>query len=99
MSCVFIELPEKSKNRALIEARIRAVLDAQGDDICGFALVVWGSDTRSTADLGCEVTNGPHIPTILVPDFVRNRLLAQQIEVWTVDSMNGYEPPPKDGPA
>lgn len=91
-----LPFPQASENRRDIERRLRAVLDAQGDDICGFAIVVWGSDTRSTADLGAKLQAGSVIPEILIPDFVRNRLLAVKIEQWTVDAVNGYSPPPEN---
>lgn len=91
-----LDFPQFNENRAAIEKRIRAVLDAQGDDICGFALVVWASDTRSTADLGAKVHDGSVIPEILIPDFVRNRLLAVKIEEWTVDTVRGYVAPSDD---
>jgi hypothetical protein len=96
MSAEIIQLPAISENRSNIEKRFRAVLDAQGDDICGFALVVWGSNTRSTADLGAKIHAGSVIPEILIPDFVRNRLLAVKIEEWTVDTVRGYVAPDDD---
>ena len=96
MSATILQFPTISENRKNIEKRFRAVLDAHGEDICGFALVVWGSDTRSTADLGVKIHDGSVIPEILIPDFVRNRLLAVKIEQWTIDELN---PPPTDDPA
>lgn len=59
------------------------VFRKHGDNVAGFALVIWGSDGGSTCD--AQVADGSSIPTILVPDFVRNRLLAQRIEQWTLD--------------
>lgn len=55
------------------------------DDCAGFALVIWGADGTSTA--ACQIARSNSIPSILVPDFVRNRLLAQRIESWTLDSV------------
>lgn len=34
---------------------------------------------------------GSPIPTIMAPDFVRNRLLAEVIGGWTIDVINGVE--------
>jgi hypothetical protein len=63
----------------------KVVVDAQGEDLAGFALVVWGADLSSTSD--CKVGQGSTIPSILVADFVRNRLLAQRIEDWTIERL------------
>lgn len=100
MSAELLSLPDIEENRRDIEYRIRRVLDSHGKGMCGFALVVWGADGRSTADLGTKTPdNGLVIPEILVPDFVRNRLLAVKIEDWTVDTVRGYQTPPSDDPA
>lgn len=53
--------------------------------LAGYAFVAWGTDGMSIAHLQ---SNG-QIPSILVPDFVRNRLLAEKIEDWTIDTLNG----------
>lgn len=50
----------------------------------GFAVMIWGSDGSTVY----AHTDGS-IPSILVPDFVRNRLLASRIEAWTIDTING----------
>lgn len=71
--------------RADFLAFCRNTVDLQGDDFVGFALVVWGSDQSSTAE--CMVSQGSCIPTILVPDFVKNRLLAERIERWTREGL------------
>jgi hypothetical protein len=97
VSAEIIQFPVLNENRANIERRIRDALDAHGPKVCGFALVVWGEDGRSTADLGTHTPeSGMVIPEILVPDFVRNRLLACKIEDWTLDSVRGYQAPPED---
>ncbi len=70
--------------------RVMAALDGR---VAGMAIVVWGPDGASVA--GMTVTPISKIPSILVPDFVRNRLLAECIESWTLDSIEG--PPQKDG--
>lgn len=51
----------------------------------GAAIAVWDIDGSSICDLQSNGT----IPAILVPDFVRNRLLAAKIEDWTIDTLNG----------
>lgn len=54
-------------------------------DIAGIAIVVWSADGGSAANL--RISPASKIPSILVPDFVRNRLLAERIEQWTLDSV------------
>lgn len=82
--------PEKDVDRTLIERRIRAVLDGHGGDFAGFALVVWNAEGASTADMANrEPRQGAYIPAILIPDFVRNRLLGMKIEEWAVDTIRG----------
>lgn len=53
------------------------------------ALVVWDADCNSTAKM--VVSDMSSIPTILVPDFVRNRLLAERIETWTLETLRDQE--------
>lgn len=73
--------------RWMAEKTIRDVIKGPGVPIAGFALVAWQADYTSIAV--CKVGGASSIPTILVPDFVRNRLLAQRIEAWTIDTING----------
>jgi len=54
-------------------------------DISGFALVIWHENGATTAD----VANWGNLPGILIPDLVRNRLLGDKIEQWTIDRING----------
>lgn len=54
-------------------------------NVAGFALVAWGPDGSSVAEM--QVSKASNIPSMLVPDFVRNRLLAQKIEDWTLDEV------------
>lgn len=75
-------------NRQAADDRIRKCLDAQGTDIAGFAFVVWGSDMKSVAEL--QVWDNP-IPSAVVPDFVRNRLLADRIETWTLETLRNQK--------
>lgn len=100
MSAELLSFPKIDENRCHIEQRIRTVLDAHGPDICGFALVVWDSRGTSTADAAVkQPENGVAIPPILIPDFVRNRLLGEQIEQWAVDKILGNNLPPTKPPA
>ena len=57
--------------------------------------MVWASDGTSTSKCLSRV-NSP-IPSILIPDFVRNKLLAEKIEAWTIDSLNYPAPIPPLG--
>lgn len=66
------------KRRLTVMRRVTACLDVH-TDIDGFAFVVWGHDLGST----CYSAGGRTMPAILVPDFVRNRLLAERISDWT----------------
>lgn len=62
------------------ENRMQRVIDAHAERIAGFAIVVWAPDGASTALTVANETS--RMPSILVPDFVRNRLLADTIERW-----------------
>lgn len=73
--------------RHLAEQTIRDVVKAASSPIAGFALVTWQADGASIAV--CKVGGASGIPSIMVPDFVRNRLLAQRIESWTIETING----------
>lgn len=55
-----------------------------GGRLGGFAFMIWDTDGSSTVDAANMDGN---IPTILIPDFVRNRLLAARIEQWTLDTI------------
>lgn len=79
---VLLRKPED--HRAAIADCVNSILNGHGTDIAGMAFVVWGSDMQSTADM--KVFGNP-IPTMLVPDFVRNRLLAERIETWTLEAL------------
>ena len=82
---------KKDRDREEIERAVRRVLEAQ-NDLAGFAIVVWGADFSST----CDMASGPrsNIPSIVIPDLVRARLLAYRIETWTAESLvPGYEAP------
>ena len=71
-------------DHAYARSRIAEGLQTQGA-VAGFAFVAWDGAGRSTSIT--HVKNGSMIPTILVPDFVRNRLLAERIERWTVEGL------------
>lgn len=70
--------------RALLRTTCGEVLEGQSN-VVGFTIVAWGADGGSTA--ATRVSDGSSIPSILVPDFVRNRLLAERIEMWTIDGL------------
>lgn len=80
----------KNEDRAACERDIRAVLDAHtkaGSDIAGYAFVVWAHDFASTT----TSYSGPSslVPALLIGDFVRNAIVADRIEGWTIDRING----------
>jgi len=82
-----IHAPPKRKNRADLDRLVRETLAFYPSDSCdigGFAFVVWDAEGAST----CVLANyDGRIPSILIPDFVRNRLLAQKIIQWTMDDL------------
>lgn len=83
--------PTSDATRGYMERHIHEVFDGHGDDLAGIAIVVWGSDNASTCYSG--IGDGKNqIPSILIPDFVRNRLLAERIEKWTLATINGESP-------
>lgn len=80
---------DREDNRAEVETRIQCVLDgfmSASAEIGGFAIVVWDADGASSADLANFTGK---IPSIMISDFIRNRLLAAKIEGWTYEGL-GY---------
>lgn len=74
--------PERT--RAAIMNETRNMIDgmsADGRPVVGFALVMWDSEGRS--DAACRAYPGSDIPSIAIPDFARNRLLAEKIGEWS----------------
>ncbi len=71
------------RNRAEILRRVRIVLDCQTSGYAGFAFVVWGPDNGST----CDAMGSEMMPSILLPDFVRSRLLAARFLQWAHEDM------------
>lgn len=52
--------------------------------IAGYAIVMWDEEMLSNGEM--RVWNNP-IPSMLVPDFVRNWLLAHRTEEWTIETL------------
>jgi hypothetical protein len=62
---------------------MRSLIDAahhDGRPIVGYAVVLWDSDLGSTASL--RAGQGSTIPSIAMPEFVKQRLLAAKIAEW-----------------
>jgi hypothetical protein len=78
--------------RSLAKKSALACIDALQGDVAGMAIVVWAADGGSTAAM--RVGTASTIPSILVGDFVRNRLLAEVVSDWTLDVM---APPKPEG--
>jgi hypothetical protein len=79
---VIVRLPSPGdRRRKEIEEIFRRALDDHGEEIAGFALVVWDNQLNSIASM----KNSNQIPGSLVPDYVRNRLLAEKIIDWAVE--------------
>jgi len=71
-------LPDHATNdRIATLRRVRAVLDEhlRHADIAGIGFLVWGTDFSSS--------DHARIPSIAMPEFIKNRLLAAKIEEWT----------------
>ncbi len=84
--------PEEA-SRARCLKSIRNTIDKAGD-IAGFAFVAWDPQGASICTFNVTRSN---IPSILVPDFVRNRLLAERISSWTIEDVNEqWGGPPSD---
>ena len=66
---------------------------ADGTRVSGFVFVCWDHNWVSTTDTRCDAV----MPAMMLPDFVRNRLLASQILTWAnqdVREMLGFPPSP-----
>lgn len=67
-----------------IIGEVEECLAVQSDNTAGFAFICWSKDGAST----CQIKTDGSIPSIYVPDFLRNRLLAHQIEKWTIQEIH-----------
>lgn len=84
--------PKKTDDTVLRErfaVATKYAMEPTEHPLAGYALVVWQTDGTSTAFLQSD----GKIPSILVPDFVRNRLLAMRIEDWTIETINDQRGP------
>ena len=67
-----------------IMSEMRELLDSMREHsqpAVGFAIVAWSADTMSWAT--ARSYPGSSIPAIMVPDFVRERLMAERINEWS----------------
>ncbi len=80
-----IKAHRRKRNQDDIAKAIAEVLDGHGPDAVGVALVLWDADGHSTAC--CRALLGSRIPPVLVPEFVKMRLLGEVIEGWAVDAV------------
>lgn len=78
---------KRSDDVAEVCATAQRVAGAMGEPIVGYVVMCWSADGTSACKTIAK--DGSTIPSILVPDFVRNRLLADRIESWTLDTVNG----------
>lgn len=79
--------PSAEDEHRFVREKVAEVLAVHSGRIAGMAFVVWEPDCSSTCVV--SVNDSSTIPSILVPDFVRNRLLADRIERWTLDTVDG----------
>lgn len=77
--------PTRDDDLRYAERRLLETIRSTQGRVAGFAMVAWSPDNGSVSVL--TVNEGSKIPSIMVPDFVRNRLLAAQIEAWTLDTL------------
>jgi hypothetical protein len=85
---VIVRLPDHNeRRRAAIIAWVKKVLDSHitGEgQIAGFAFVVWDADGAAS----CKTLAGGCVPALLMPEFVKNKILAERITDWTLDEVN-----------
>lgn len=82
-------LRTKPKDDIILRGNLRRFVDYAlrkgGEDVSGYAIVVWDKTNSSICEYG--TTGG--IPGPSIPDYVRTRLLGHMIEKWTIDTLNG----------
>lgn len=80
-------LPQNTREDDIrfVRERVERVIEVHNGRVAGMAVVVWAPDNSSTVTL--TVNDSSKIPSIMVPDFVRNRLLAERIESWTLEDI------------
>ena len=81
-----VNLPVDEDLKYVLDMVRRVMLPHKGQEVAGCTFMVWNVDGSSTCQT--DIKDGSRIPSILVPDFVRNRLLAERIERWAVDAVN-----------
>ena len=81
---VLHRLQDRSEHARISFLRdMRTLVDAaqrDGRPIVGYAVVLWDAENGSNASL--RTGQGSSIPSIAMPEFVKNRLLASKIEEW-----------------
>jgi hypothetical protein len=82
---VLYRLQDRSDHARISFLRdMRTLVDAaqrDGRPIVGYAVVLWDADLGSVASL--QVGQGSTIPSIAMPEFVKQRLLAAKIQDWS----------------
>jgi hypothetical protein len=69
-----------------VRGQVLECLSAQGPDIAGFSFVVWGRDGGSTCAARANMRS--QIPPIMIPEFVKARLMAEEIVKWSVEAVD-----------
>ena len=73
--------PERTRRAIMAETRdLLDSMEFDGRPTVGFALVLW--DVEGGSNAVCRAYPGSSIPSIAIPDFCRNRLLASKIAEW-----------------
>ena len=75
--------PQTQRARISFLREMRELVDecqTNNEPIVGYAVVLWVADGGSIAV--ARAGEGSTIPSVALPDFARNRLLAAKIEEW-----------------
>lgn len=81
---LYVPLAQDHKPQLIRDDVDRLLTTKFGRQLAGYAIVMWDEEMYSSGEL--RVWNNP-IPSMLVPDFVRNWLLARRTEEWTIDTL------------
>lgn len=83
-SAKVIIFPDSSvKDRIGCLRRVRDILDNLSAPMAGAAFVVWDANLQSGGFIAASARS--RIPSIAMPEFIKNRLIAAKIEEWGND--------------
>ena len=79
-----LRVPKSEDRSKILREDVGRFISTMPAEIAGFAIMMWDMDLNTNGKI--RVWDNP-IPSILVPDLVRNWLLAKQAEDWTVERL------------